>query len=157
MKELSCLDILCLFSISLVFYKICIKTLRGFSLILDSNKGGTSMFKDIVKKVKRYILIKRINKALDIQLTEVQKKYIFDGYDGFITGERKQGITTAHCIRLSLSQQPIYLDYLKHGRYSDLRISKDYDRWFAREFMFIRNELSRKGIKVCELIKYSGL
>ena len=100
----------------------------------------------------RYLLIRKINKALNVHLSKAQIDYIFKGYNRFIPGERKQGKTTAHIIRLCLRKEPIFKDYLKKGVHSDMSGGFQYDRWFTKEFLRIRNILKENGIKVCEII-----
>lgn len=111
------------------------------------------MIKHIKNKISRYRLIKKINKALNIELTQAQILYIFEGCDHFIFGERKQGKTTAHCIRLCIRKEPLFMDHLKYGRYSDMNLHGHYDSWFRNHLLHVREALKSNGIKVCDLIK----
>lgn len=105
------------------------------------------MIKEI-KGISRVILIRKINKALEIRLTKAQKEYIFRGYDRFIYGERKQGKTIAHIIRLNVSEIPIDKLRLEKGHYNDMLIDSTYTRFFVREFKKIRQKLIDSGIQV---------
>lgn len=111
-----------------------------------------SLDNNIVSRVSKQILISKINKTLDIKLTPIQIEYIFNNCDHFAIGGRRQGKTTAHCIRLCLKKEPILKDYLRNGAYSDMYLGRQYDRWFTKEFLNIRSLLKENGIKVCEII-----
>ena len=111
-----------------------------------------SLDNNIVSRISKQILIRKINKALNINLTHIQIEYIFNGCNHFVSHQRRQGKTTAHCIKLCLKKEPLLKDYLYNGAYSDMCLGRQYDRWFSKEFLHIRNLLKENGIKVCKII-----
>lgn len=100
--------------------------------------------------IKRFLLTRKINRAFGIKLTKSQKDFIFKGYNRFIPGERKQGKTLAHIIRLNLIDRPIDGYRLKRGGYND-ELIPGYTRFYLREFKKIRQMLIDAGIDVADI------
>ncbi|MBQ3228715.1 MAG: hypothetical protein IJB43_09040 [Clostridia bacterium] len=117
----------------------------------------------MIKQSRRYILIRKLEKALGIRLRDWQIKYIFGECDD-MPGGRGCGKTLAHCIHLCLSKgdpiivknkriQIAYLDE-QHGwqyceHYTSMLREVYYKLMFSRiklrDIVFIRSNTMVEG------------
>lgn len=105
-------------------------------------------------------LINEIEDAMGFKLHALQKLYIVGETElpRYNTRVRKRGLTTAHCIKLALSEgEPLNLHKMhevcdmQHFDKADLiRYSRG---WYRDYFLFIRNRLEDHGLKVRKVIK----
>ncbi len=121
------------------------------------------MIADKVKKHKKRRITKKIESALHIKLTDMQKQYIF-GHGEWTLTERHTGKTTAHCIKICLSEGDAIV--IRFGRMppqflEDPNISwynrSWYNRIYTSEFLRIYKALSKTNLKLREIkIAYAG-
>lgn len=92
--------------------------------------------------------IQEIEKALQIDLTQWQKKYLL-GKNYEFSNERQTGKTFIFCVYLALNEKelPISKPELFSDRFDD-NYSKGY---FRNLFEDVRNILQRHGFEVCRL------
>lgn len=121
------------------------------------------MLIDFFREKHRARVIRKVEKALGFTLYENQKAFIFDGVS-FPYGERRNGKTTAHILKLCLSKgDPIYIPTrgLSPRQYpSDFAkcLGEDYyprerAEFFIRETRKIYKKLKQvKGLRLRKLI-----
>lgn len=117
----------------------------------------------MIKQSRRYILIRKLEKVLEIRLRDWQIKYIFGECDD-MPGGRGCGKTLAHCIRLCLSKgdpiivknnriQIAYLDeqhgwqYCEHytSMLREVYFKLMFSRIKLRDIVFIRSNTKVEG------------
>ncbi len=99
-----------------------------------------------------------IEHALGFKLYREQIEYIFHNGPYSYSSSRQTGKTTAHCIKLALSEgEPLNGD--RPDKWCDLDYGQrgliSYSRWYFRYFMNIRNRLRSVRLKV-RPVKYKG-
>lgn len=104
---------------------------------------------DRVMKHKERKTIKAIESALQIKLTDMQKQYIFGCSEWIPTG-RCTGKTTAHCIKICISEGDAIV--IRFGRmppqFLDGLHTAWYNHFFTGEFLRIYKALSKKKYKI---------
>lgn len=109
---------------------------------------------DRVMKHKERKTIKAIELALQIKLTDMQKQYIF-GYSEWMLTGRCTGKTTAHCIKICISEGDAIV--IHPGRcgmpsyFLDEHHGAMYNKVFTQEFLLIYKALSKTKIKLREV------
>lgn len=95
--------------------------------------------------------IPKIEKALGIKLFPLVIKYLTTNEKVLFNG-RILGRTTAYIIKLALCKnREITLYDLRVGKYNDLYYGPQYNMWFTREFLKIRDLLKDEGFQVIKL------
>lgn len=104
------------------------------------------------------LIFREIEEALGFELYDHQKSYILgDTLLEYDSNNRRRGLTTAHIIKLALSDgKPINLHRMQD--YCDMQFMEGagllrYSRYYRDMFMFIRNKLEDRGFKVREVFK----
>ena len=98
-------------------------------------------------------LILKIEQALGFKLYEKQIKYLFTGIkEGF--DARRSGFTTIYIVRLLLANNELYQKELVRGSYCDMntKVYIQYNSFFKRELMTIRDKLLAVGLPVASLV-----
>lgn len=111
------------------------------------------------KKVVDMFIIKEIEEAMGFKLYELQRSYILgeQTYLGYDPNNRRRGLTTAHCIKLALSDgEPLNLHKMHEVcdmQHFDRSQLYRYASWYRDHFLFIRNKLEDHGFKVRKVFK----
>lgn len=101
--------------------------------------------------IKLNNLVEKLNKVLGFKLNQAQTDYIIGDRDNFVIGERNQGFTTAHIIKLCLSEGPVI------NMCSDIEDYADKDGWHYAKFYYrprfyeIRKALVEAGFTCREI------
>lgn len=110
------------------------------------------MIAEKIKKHKERRTTKAIEPALHIKLTDMQKQYIF-GHSEWTLTERCTGKTTAHCIKICISEGNAIV--IRHGRmppqFLDCLNTVWYNVFFTNEFLKIYKALSKTNIRLREV------
>ena len=112
--------------------------------------------RNLIKRCRRRMKIRRIEKALNIKLYKWQKRYIL-GECSWIYGEQRQtGRTTAYILRLLIDvNYPPLVIYENPSHYVDSYENgfprsgggETYTRFFIRELRRINKILNSAGVK----------
>lgn len=108
------------------------------------------------KKVRNYILRRKIEKVLGFKLHKWQVDYIFNNKEVVAARGRACGKTIAHQLKLLLDYKapPLHIIPLTNFReFTDMPWSSlKYTRWYAKELYTLFIELKSHGIKVRNII-----
>jgi hypothetical protein len=98
-------------------------------------------------------IIPHIEKALNLKLRDRQVRFLTGENAAFWSAQRREGATTAYCIRLSLSKGDP-LDMRKPKDFCDYPHTERYaNSYFKNRFLEIRAALEAYGFPVREITK----